>query len=177
MAYDVWFKPTWAACRVYFWGVMAANCHIGDLELSRDKSLSLSLSHAHSDHTTSTRDVMASRPSPFGILASTIPTEHCPPLWLIKGSGVIGWLIAPCRLWFFSLMAGWNGSVLTCFENVSLSLLVHAARLQKKKKDCDHGVGQKKVRLMLKLRRRCGKWSHRSGFKIALLAVVWTLAL
>lgn len=51
---------------------------------------------------------MASRPSPFGILASTIPTEHCPPLWLIKGSGVIGWLIAPCRLWFFSLMAGWN---------------------------------------------------------------------
>ena len=67
---------------------------------------------------------------------------------------------------------GLKCSVLTCFENVLSSLLVHAAHLQKKHKDCDHGVGQKRVRLTSKLRGRCGKWSHQSGFKIAHLAVV-----
>lgn len=33
---------------------------------------------------------MASSPNPFGILASQIPTERCPPLRLDKGSGAFG---------------------------------------------------------------------------------------
>lgn len=80
--------------------------------------------------------LMASYPSPFGILASKIPTEHCPPLRLDKGSGVIGWLIASCRLCFFSLIAGWVRDVwcrhaLKMFCPSLNGVFAHAAHLQK----------------------------------------------
>ncbi len=155
---------------------------LASLSLSLSLCLSVSRSLSLSDHTTLTHDwqaihanhtaVMAYCPSPFGIPASKIPNEHCPPLWLDKGSGVIGWLIAPCRLWFFSLIAGWVGDVwcwhalkMFCTSLTECRLCLYMLPVHKKiflwswrwaeEGPADFEVAQK-----------IQKWSHQSGIRL-----------
>lgn len=98
---------------------------------------------------------MASSPNPFGILASQIPTERCPPLWLDKGSGALGWLLhadvifqSDCRL-FWNV---WCRHALSCFIRAWVASLC----MLSVKKCClyDQGIVQVVVHLIRKLHRR-----------------------
>lgn len=103
---------------------------------------------------------MASSPNPFGILASQIPTEHCPPLWLDKGSGAFGWLLhADCGFFSVRLQVVLKSLVPTCFKVVLSKpgwLPCACCPLKKKKKCCFYGRGivERVVHLIRKLHRR-----------------------
>lgn len=166
-----------------FQGFMAANYHIGDLEnsLSRAQITQPSLVIGRQQTPITKLSWLPVRVH----LASwrvKIPTEHCPLLWLDKGSGVIGWLIAPCRLWFFSLIAGWVVNV-WCWHALkmfcpSLNVVFACACCPFTKKTC--------IFTIMALGRRRLDWlgSCTEDPKLsdqyvlrARLAVVWTLAL
>lgn len=147
-----WVWAIWSVMKYDLrWAVCVFQCVSHGCQLSYRWPGTLPSSVSLSDHTTFTRDRQATAPitelswlqSPFGILAGKTPTVHCPLLWLDKGSGMIGCLIAPCRLWFFS---SWK-----CFS-ADMLRVVRSARIQRL--FYDRGVGQRKVHPTLKLRRR-----------------------
>lgn len=161
MKYDL----RWAVCKVYFRvSLMAANCPIGDLEHSHHQSLS-----------------QITQPSlGIGRRRRRSPSCHgfkvCLASWQVKPP--------PCTVLFFDWIkeVGWlavwllhadsdssaagNVLVLTCFMLCVLPV----------SKGCFMTKASGRGRsIWLWSCAEDPKWSH--GFKIALLAVVWTLAL
>lgn len=97
---NLWIQSIWTGCERVCGGSQLSsrwpdNYH--DHSFSGLPTLTGDLQATGGTHTA----IMASCSSPFDSLASQIPTERCPPLWLDEGSGTSD------RLFLFT--AGWVG--------------------------------------------------------------------